>query len=51
MKFAVLDVARWTAVTTTSFLVLAGVAGVEINLFIVVMVLPVNSAVNPLLCL
>ena len=51
MKFAVLDVARWTAVTTASILVLAGVAGAEINLFMVAMVLPVSSAVNPLLCL
>ena len=51
MKLAVLDVARWTAVTTTSLIVLAGGAGLKMNVFMVVMVLPVNSAVNPLLCL
>ena len=51
VKIAALDVARWITVTTTSVLVSSGVAGIETNVFIAVMVLPLNAAVNPLLCL
>ena len=50
-KIAALFVACWTAFTATSVFVLAGVSGIEMNVFMAVMVLPLNSAVNPLLCL
>ena len=51
MRIAVTTVAGWFSVTTGSLLTLAGVAGLEINVFMVIMVLSLNSAVNPLLCL
>ena len=51
MKIAVTDVAGWFSVTTASVLTLAGVTGIATNVFMVIMVLPLNAAVNPLLCL
>ena len=46
------DVLSWFLVAITSFLSLAAVAGKDnTNVVMAVMVLPVNSAVNPLLCL
>ena len=51
MKIASIDVGRWLAATTTTALASAGVLGTEVNVFVVAMVLPLNSAVNPVLCL
>ena len=51
LKIAALNIARWMTITFASIVVLAGVAELEINVFMTVMVLPHNSAVNPLLCL
>ena len=51
MKIAAIDVARWLTISAVSVLALSGVVGIEINVLVVVMVLPLNSAVNPLLCL
>ena len=50
MKIAATSIARWIAVNTASMLALAGVVGMEINVFMAVMVLPLSSAVNPALC-
>ena len=51
MRIAVTNVTGWLSVTTVSVLTLAGVTGIVTNVFMVIMVLPLNSAVNPLLCL
>ena len=52
LRIAVTDVLGWVSVAMTSFLALADEAGSqETNVFMAVMVLPLNSAVNPLLCL
>ena len=51
MRIAVIGIARCVAVSATSLLVLAGAVGMEISVFMTVMVLPLNPAVNPLLCL
>ena len=51
MKIAATSIARWIVVNTASMLALAGVIGMEINVFMAVMVLPLSSAVNPSLCL
>ena len=51
MRIAVTNVAGWLSVTAVSVLTLAGVTGIATNVFMVIMVLPLNSAVNPLLCL
>ena len=52
MKIAVTDVVGWAAITTTNALHLAGVTGSEkLNVFMAVLALPLNSVVNPLLCL
>ena len=48
MRIAVTTVAGWFSMTTASLLTFAGL---EINVFMVIMVLPLNSTVNPLLCL
>ena len=51
MKVAVTNVAGWLSVTAVSVLTLAGVTGTAVNVLMVIMVLPLNCAVNPLLCL
>ena len=52
LTIATTAIARWVAITMTSLLALAGVAaGSEVNVFMAVMVMPLNSAVNPALCL
>ena len=51
MRIAVTNVAGWLSVTTVSVLTLAGVTGIATKVFMAIMVLPLNSAVNPLLCL
>ena len=51
MRIAVTNVAGWLSVTTASVLTLGGVTGIATDVFMVIMVLPLNSAVNPLLCL
>ena len=51
MRIAVTNVAGLLSVTAVSVLTLAGVTGIATNVFMVIMVLPLNSAVNPLLCL
>ena len=50
-RIAVIGIVRCTVVTTHSVLTLAGQTGRELDVFMTVMVLPLNSAVNPLLCL
>ena len=50
-RIAVIGIVRWIVVTTHSVLTLAGQTGRELDVFMTVMVLPLNSAVNPLLCL
>ena len=52
MKIAVTDAVGWIAVTACIVLDIAGMAESErVNVFLSVMVLPLNSAVNPLLYL
>ena len=51
MRVAVTNVAGWLSVTAVSVLTLADVTGTATNVFMVIMVLPLNPAVNPLLCL
>ena len=51
IKIAATSIAHWFAINSTSMLVLAGVVGMEINVFIAIMVLSLSSAVNPSLCL
>ena len=51
MRIAIVKVAGWFSVTITSVLAAAGVTGIDMNVFVSVMVLPLTSAVNPLLCL
>ena len=51
MKIAATSIARWIAVNTANVLALAGVVGMETNVFMAVMMLPLSSAVNPPLCL
>ena len=52
MKIAVTDSIAWILITTSSALTLTGVTGSEkVNVAMAVMVLPLNSALNPLLCL
>ena len=52
IKIAIIDSAAWFLITTASVLSLVGVAeSEEINIFMAVFVLPLNSAVNPLLSL
>ena len=50
-RIAVIGIVRCTVVTTHSVLTLAGQTGRELDVFMTVIVLPLNSAVNPLLCL
>ena len=51
-KIAVTNAIAWFAITTSSVLSLADVAGSEkVNLFMALVVLPFNSTANPLLCL
>ena len=49
MKVAVLNTACWISVSAGRLITLIGEAGPEVNVFMAVMVLPLNSAVNPLL--
>ena len=51
MRIAIVKVAGWFSVTITSVLAAAGVTGIDMNVFVSVMVLPLTSALNPLLCL
>ena len=52
MKIAVTDAAGWFIVTTVAALASGGVSGWEtVKVLTAVAVLPLNSAVNPLLCL
>ena len=52
MKIAVTDAIGWIVITVTSVVYLTDTAGSEkLNMFMAVLVLPLNSAVNPLLCL
>ena len=52
MKIAGTDIAAWLPITTVSVLSLAGVTeSQKVNGAMAVMVLPLNSALNPLLCL
>ena len=51
MKIAFTHTLRWLSVAISSILALAGVAGQGINVFVTVVMLPLNSAINPLLCL
>ena len=51
-RIAATDAVSWFSVTASSFLAFADDAGSQnTSLFMAVMVLPLNSAVNPLLCL
>ena len=52
MKMAITDAVVWFSVTIASVLTWTGVVETErVTVFMAVMVLPLNSAVNPLLCL
>ena len=50
-KMAAIKATGWITAITASVLVVAGVAELQVNVFMAVMVLPLNSAVNPVLCL
>ena len=52
MKIAVTDAMGWIAIATTNLLDRTGVTGLEkLNVFLSALVLPLNSVINPLLCL
>ena len=51
MKTAVTAVVRWISILATSVLSFVSETGQDLNVFMAVMVLPLSSAVNPLLCL
>ena len=52
MKIAVTDAMGWFAVTTTNLLDFTRATGSEkLNVFMSILVLPLNSVINPLLCL
>ena len=51
MRIAVTHVARWISVIATHILTSAGGVGQGVEVFMAVMVLPLSSAVSPLMCL
>ena len=51
MRTAVTHVARWISVIATHILTSAGGVGQGVEVFMAVMVLPLSSAVSPLMCL
>ena len=51
MRIAVTNVAGWFSLTIASILISSGVVGLKFNVFMAVMILPLNSAANPWLCL
>ena len=51
MRIGVTHVARWIPIIATYTLSSAGKVGPEVEVFMAVMVLPLSSAVNPLMCL